>query len=352
MYTRYDNIRNKFVNSSVESIQDPLSLVFSIRFDFFPRIGNDDFLQPGLLTGDARRYLLSMDDDARVMKLDYFVRMLRFFSVDEPWWFTNISGLDSILKIVQGGGRLKGEEQITITARESLDMKFLSMMESYRSMVNDKKFMRSMLPRNLKRFDCTVYLLDPRILLKEEDGELVYDNDSQGIVAFKLEDCEFNFNDSTAYASSISNTEDVKGDISHSFSIVPLRVYEIYNLPTKISFGYTGTGYYSDDSKPDFNILTNTLRPPSMLMAEIGNEREINNQSYADFTKDFNNIGITDVYEETPIENIILQNPIVESNVAPLLSLDKLDVVSNKNIELKTGEFLNIVSNRPPRTVL
>jgi len=277
--------------------------------------------------------------------------MLRFFSVNEPWWFTSVSGLENILKITQGGARLKGEDQITITARESIDMKFISMMESYRSLVNDKKFMRSVLPRNLKRFDCTVYLLDPRILLKEENGEFVYDNDTQGIVAFKLEDCEFNFNDSTSYASSVSNT-DSKGEISHSFSIVPLRVYEIYNLPTKISFGYTGTGYYSDDSKPDFNILTNTLRPPSMLMAEIGNEREIDSTSYKEFTTGFNKIGIEDVFEETPKENIVLQNLVVESNENVELSLEQLEATSQQAVKLTTGEFLNIISNKPPRTVL
>lgn len=285
MLNKYDNLRNKFLEKSVTEIQDPPFLTFGLRFEFFDRLEPGESLEPGLLTGRARDFLKSRNDSLRVQKIDYFHQLLRKFSIDEPWWFTGISGLEKLMDVKLSGGRLPAGTSFTVSARESLDLKFLSFMESYRSLVSDKVYMREILPRNLKKFDMSVYILDQRILLKKgQNGKsLEYDDDQQGVMILKLADCEFNFNSYSSMLSTLSN-EDPK-TVTHSFEIKVDRVFESYNLPTGLIYGYGGTGYYSDDTRADFNFLQNIIRPKSMSMAEAGNERRVKDENYDSYLK-------------------------------------------------------------------
>lgn len=384
MINKYDNYRNRFINRSVDGVQDPLYLTFGLRFEFFPRISPDESLEPGLLSGGARDFLSSRGDDLRVQKLDYFVNLLRKFSIEEPWWFTQLSGVNDLLTLNNEGPRLPEGTSFTVSSRESVDMKFLSLMEAYRSTVQDKKYMRDILVKNLRFFDMSIYLIDPRILLKRNGNKLEYDDDSQGVIVLKLRDCEFVFDDYSGLASSITN-EGTEDDIKHTFEIIPRRILEVYNLPTKELFGYGGTGYFSDDNRQDFNFLTNFVRPKTGLYAEQGNERRPKEEDYQDF-KDSNKIKISNVEEESAEEaklkrEIRLPDNInAESSEREQLDLGELNVSSSRREQLDLGNLevnpdrripeapkninpesnkrdelelglLEVISNRPPRII-
>lgn len=348
MINYYDKYRNSFISSSIDGIQDPLYLTFGLKFEFFPRIDPGESLEPGLLTGGSRKFLSSRGDDLRVQKLDYFVSMLRKFSVDEPWWFTQLSGINKLLELNLTGGRIPDDTSFTVSARESIDMKFLSMIESYRSTIQDKVYMREILSKNLRFFDMSVYLIDPRILITQEKNkkDLIYDDDTQGVIVLKLKDCEFVFNDFNGSLGSISN-ENGESTVTYNFSIKPRRIVEVYNLPTRELFGYGGTGYFSDDSKSDFNFLKNFIRPKSGLYAESGNERRIKDEkiykNYSEY-KNSNELNIKSSSDESVEESknkrkIKIPTTVEsESSIREKLNLGTIEMTSEKREKLNLGK--------------
>lgn len=359
MIERYDRYKQNFIQSSIsDNVQDPLHITFGIRFEFFPRSAPGESLEPGLLSGATRRYLSSRNDTLRVQKLDYFHTALKTFSIVEPWWFTEISGLDNILHLHSNGSRLPEDASITIKARESLDMKFLSLMESYRSIVYDKAYMRDMLPLNLKRFDMSIFITDIRTLVKPDGKNMVYEDDKQGVMVLKLYDCEFDFDNHGGFLSSIGNTK-VPEETTHSFNIKVRRVYEEYNLPTGYIFGYGGNGYFSDDEKDDFNFISNVLRPKAMILASLGNERKINEEDYQDFIQrkrlDITNVAEEDVEKINEVGDIFVEGEEVDKNLKekqilpkntnqPNLSLGKLEGKGGSKDTTLNPTILEIIS--------
>ncbi len=297
---KYNDYINKFLNS--DNIQDPLSLTFSLRFDFFRRLNNDgNSVQPGLLTGDTRQFLSNHNDSLRVQKLDYFITLLRKISIEEPWVFSSISGVESLFAIdTTTGRRVKEDVKLTVTALENIEMRTLSLMEAYRSIVVDKVFMRKILPNNLKRFDMYLYLVDPRVLVKydKQKRKFDYDDDTQGIVVLKLEDCEFEFFGGNSMFSGLTSNPSTEKTLA--FDIKVGRVYELYNLPTKILFGYGGLGYFADDLDKKYNPLNSVVRPKTMILAEVGNERTLVDESLDDLLKNRGG-NLTSIGVEAPV---------------------------------------------------
>jgi len=275
-----DSYRSDFIKSSVKESQDPLYLTYGLRFDFFPRIGESESISPGLLTGGARKFLSSRNDTLRIQKLDYFIRQIQKFSIEQPWFFQTLTGVDGLMSFdISKGSRSAERKKITIGALETIDMKFMALIDSYRSVAYDKKYMRETLPTNSKRFDMSIYLMDPRNIVKSHKKKLELAEDSQGIVVIKCYDCEFHFDDFATFSGSIDNSG-IGGARTHSFSISVGRIYDTYNLPTSELYGYGGVGYYSDDKRADFNFLTNLIRPESRAFAEIGNHQKVEMDKY------------------------------------------------------------------------
>lgn len=353
---KYDDLRNSFVNKSSDPkglVQDPLMITFSLRFDFFSRLGNESFsIQPGLLNGDARRYLSNLGDVLRVQKLDYFVSLLRMITIAEPWTFSQLSGIDTLMSIdTKKGIRNLDNSKITITTLETIDMRTLSFMESYRSVVYDKVYMRQILPKSLRMFDMSIAIIDPRILKKyEEGGKLIYDDDSQGVIVLRLEDCEFDFN-SYSFLSSLNHNPSTM--VEHKFDIKVGRVYETYNLPTKMLFGYGGLGYFSDDKRNEYNPLSSLLRPKTGNVAEVNNERKILDDDLLKVIED----------NRLDIENLNLLTPeqkqanfdtggYVETTKQDPLGENKRKFESNEQNNNLEPLTLKSPINRQPRTIL
>jgi len=280
VYKKVDSYRDDFVKASIKERQDPLYLTFGLRFEFFPRIGESESLSPGLLTGAARDFLNSRNDTLRIQKLDYFTRQLQKFSIEQPWFFQTLSGVDKLMSFdISKGSRSAERKKITIAALETVDMKFMAFIDAYQSLIYDKKYMREVLPINTKRFDMSIYLMDPRNLVKRNKSSLELDEDSQGVIVIKCYDCEFHFDDFSTFTSSINNST-IGDPRSHSFGISVGRIYDTYNLPTGALYGYGGIGYYSDDRKTDYNFLRNLIRPESRSFAEIGNHQKVEIDKY------------------------------------------------------------------------
>lgn len=299
---KYNDYINKFLNS--DNIQDPLSLTFSLRFDFFRRLNNDgNSVQPGLLTGGTREFLSNRKDSLRVQKLDYFITLLRKLSIEEPWVFSELSGVENLFSLdTTNGRRVKDDVKLSVTTLENIQMRTLSLMEAYRSITIDKIFMRKVLPKNLRMFDMYVYLVDPRVLVKydKQKRKMEYDDDTQGIIVLKLEDCEFDFFGINDMFSGLNVNPSTEKKVK--FDIKVGRVYELYNLPTKMLFGYGGLGYFADDFDKKYNPLNALVRPKTMILAEVGNERKLVEEELDDLLRNRGG-NLTSIGIEAPSED-------------------------------------------------
>ncbi len=294
---KIDKYKERFLSETSGKI-DRFYPTFGIKFDFFPRIIKGESVEPGLLNGRARDFFSARNDNLRIIKLDYMISLLKTFTITKPWYIKKITGLNNLMKInIENGRRLGKDATLDLEIDEDIDLKTLSFMDSYRSIVYDKKNMRHTLPTNLSRFDMKVYVTDIRNVLENagsREGNLNVGEDVAGVVVYNLYDCNFEIQDFN-FVNSINNEFD-KTAIRHSIKIKVGRIYEQYNLPTERPFGVLGEGYASNDFDTDYNFLGNLFRINSLNEAELGNvyeiERNVNN-TISDVRKIDNNPVIT-----------------------------------------------------------
>lgn len=274
MAQQIDKFRERF-RGEVSRKSDPFFPTIAIKFDFFPRIIKGESVEPGLINGVARSFLNERGDSLRVVKLDYFVSMLKFITLNEPWYINGISGLDTLMKLnLENGRRLPENAKITIGLKESVDLKIMSMIDAYRSTVIDKKYMRQVLPKNLMRFDMKVYVTDTRVFVDYKKGEkdsytFSLQDDVAGVMVFNLYDCQFVMDDFADMLGTLSN-ENTNPETKHKIDIIVGRIYEQYTLPTERPMGFMGDGYSSHDFDSDYNFLGSILRQPSLNVSELG----------------------------------------------------------------------------------
>lgn len=117
------------------------------------------------LSDSAQTFLLNNGYTDKSEYIKGFVNTLSEISKDAEWYIQSISGLESAFnydftdKKVRGGD---GEEAITVTFNETLDMKISTMLYKYYAAIFDVKNRRALLPENLQYFTMSVYIADFR----------------------------------------------------------------------------------------------------------------------------------------------------------------------------------------------
>lgn len=339
--TKIDKFRERFVLSAPDSIEDSFYPTVGIKFDFFPRIITGESNEPGLLTGKARKFLSDRDDQLRVLKLDYFVSMLRYISVERPWFVSKINGMASLMKLnIENGSRLEANTVLEIGLKETVDLKIMAMLDAYRSCVYDKKFMRLTLPKNLMRFDMKIYITDSRVLMEpdgdQKRGKLKVAEDSSGVVVFNLFDCEFLTEDWSSMFGDMDN-ESKPNMAKQTLKVKVGRIYEQYNLPTKRPMGFLGSGYASHDFDTDFNFLGNLFRLNTLNDSELGNVFDID-RDVERIEEEKQKIDLIEVESNSPHYTTFYRRRYIDGTASGAESFapngetfDKLDVESATN---------------------
>ena len=191
------NIRDKFFRTR-RPLEEPTFLGFKILFDFpgafysplfnipegedanaqessvlnqLPNAGgfgipNGDSGNPrGNLTDSAYTFLEKRGYRQKAEHIKAFVESLQEISLNSEWYVQGITGLETAFNYdftdnkVRGGN---GEEPITITLNETLDMKITNMLGHYYAGLYDIKNRRILLPENLRYFTMHVYIADFR----------------------------------------------------------------------------------------------------------------------------------------------------------------------------------------------
>ena len=274
------NLVNKFLD-------DPTYLGFSIFFDFqnspLLYISDDSALE-----GDyAYKYLMSVSP-ARARLLKSFVQSLQYLQNNKPYVFQTVDGLERCWSVSTdlADAYMGGDEaKIEIGCLESLDLRITGIMDMYRKIAYDNNSRKEVLPANLRKFRCTIFvqeirrfktltaiirqqqsqtssnnglngfispntaggLLDAntlnRIVSGEDDDPIgLFVNDNVSTVSFNLEFCEFMPEVSSAAFSSFNNA----GEKTAAQQKIGFRYEKVYEI----------NRYSSIDSEINDNTLS------------------------------------------------------------------------------------------------
>ena len=258
------NLVNKFLD-------DPTYLGFSIFFDFqnSPLLFISD---DSALEGDyAYKYLTNVSP-ARARLLKTFVESLQYLQNNKPYVFQTVEGLERCWNISTDltDAYMGGDEaKIAIGCLESLDLRITGIMDMYRKIAYDNNSRKEVLPANLRKFRCTIFvqeirrfktlaaivrqqqsqtssnfgasnfiapstgggLLDAATLNRIANGEdddpiSLFVNDNVSSISFNLEFCEFMPEVSSAAFSSFNNAGE-KTAAQQKIGFKYERVYEV-----------------------------------------------------------------------------------------------------------------------------
>ena len=134
-----------------------------------------------------------------------FITGMMKMTQEYPYIIQGISGLDTAYNkhySINDPYLGSGEDKITLTCLESLDLRVSSMFNRYFNAVYDRQYRRERVPVNLRRFNCTVYVHDVRnfnpINRLDKNGErkisynkvLELTDMYYSVIEFRFYDCE------------------------------------------------------------------------------------------------------------------------------------------------------------------
>ena len=112
----------------------------------------------------ARQFLRDANEFVREQMLVEFIQKWNTLQYDFQWYFQNISGLDSLLKIdPKRGMRVPKEGKVTIKMLEGLDMRVTHLLNLYRKIAWDDVYQRWILPDMMRYFMMDIYITEFRI---------------------------------------------------------------------------------------------------------------------------------------------------------------------------------------------
>lgn len=163
-----------------------------------------------------------------VMDMLGFISGMKKMTTQYPYIIQGITGLDIAYNKHYG---IKdpylgsGEDKITLTCLESLDLRVSSMFNRYFNAIYDRQYRRERVPVNLRRFNCYVYVHDVRNFVSNLKGS--YENRIielvdmyYSVIEFRFYDCEIVPEETGNIFNNISNeapTEMIKTNFTFTY---------------------------------------------------------------------------------------------------------------------------------------
>jgi hypothetical protein len=134
-----------------------------------------------------------------------FITGMKKMTINYPYIIQGVSGLDIAYNkhyAVKDSYLGSGEDKITLTCLESLDLRVSSMFNRYFNAVYDRQYRRERVPVNLRRFNCSIYVHDVRNFVaksrldKNGDYKMTYNRLLEltdmyySVIEFRFFDCE------------------------------------------------------------------------------------------------------------------------------------------------------------------
>lgn len=247
--------------SDLFGYEDPTYLGFTLHFDFDPSADNIEtgqqdnplFAEPGQGINSAQEYLNNLGFEQKAKGIKEFKELLRYMNDNAPYFFQGVSGVADLWKIekkASGFEPNRGFEKILkFDCLESVDLRMTAFADLYRNASFDAKFMREILPENLRWFTMTLRIAEIRRfhnvskLLQSANLEQPIDtnptndmlkvlNDVISVVEFQLSHCEFDFEESfTDEFSMAGDNEMAKQSFKiHVGSIAQKSTYKLLDI--------------------------------------------------------------------------------------------------------------------------
>lgn len=134
-----------------------------------------------------------------------FITGMKKMTIQYPYIIQGVTGLDTAYNKQYGIKDAylgSGEDKITLTCLESLDLRVSSMFNRYFNAVYDRQYRRERVPVNLRRFNCSIYVHDVRNFVaksrvdKNGNPKMTYNRLLEltdmyySVIEFRFFDCE------------------------------------------------------------------------------------------------------------------------------------------------------------------
>ncbi len=268
MLNTVDDSLKKFLLSAIDSkvgtYDDPTVLGFSLYFDFNGSMRDDStgqgaspLFNESKSKDSAINYLKSIGEFDRADSLLEFKNGLRTLNQDYPYYFTSISGLQSLIKLEETVGWNLKDFRLTIETLESIELRVTGMIENYLTSVYDTEFNRWMVPENLRKFYLQVQVTEIRNIksfIKDVTSptgasSIQSINDKLSILTYDFWGCQFDFNEAHPFLEHIENK--TGEGITNKFSIMADRSNNRNHRLQLIDFG---TDELGNDGTPINNV--------------------------------------------------------------------------------------------------
>ena len=216
LYGQYLEAKEKYENDDYSQAENAKALAKSGMGEASSMIRIDDHQQSLM----EKNYESSIKNDAQPLELNRnthsvvsqtvldmlgFITGMKKMTTKYPYIIQGITGLDTAYNKHYG---IKdpylgsGEDKITLTCLESLDLRVSSMFNRYFNAVYDRQYRRERVPVNLRRFNCYIYVHDVRNFLsrirfdKNGQQKVTYNRILEltdmyySVIEFRFYDCE------------------------------------------------------------------------------------------------------------------------------------------------------------------
>ena len=210
-YGRYLEAKEKYENDEYSQADKAKSLALSGAGEMSNMITRDEYIQGEM----DKNYERSIQNSAQPLEVSRsksivasqtvldilgFISGMKKMTMDYPYIIQGITGLDTAYNKhygIKDSYLGSGDDKITLTCLESLDLRVSSMFNRYFNAVYDRQYRRERVPVNLRRFNCSVYVHDVRNFLAGNNGQqstynriLELTDMYYSVIEFRFYDCE------------------------------------------------------------------------------------------------------------------------------------------------------------------
>lgn len=139
---------------SLTQVSDPVTLGFKLFFRYDTEYG---LLANEKYDTSALAYLKRINDTIRYDLLKRFIAHLQFLNMEMSFLFQTIDGLDTI-RTKKPWERFNDDAKVTVGTLETVDFKVQALMSMYKQIYFDDIRGVYILPVNLRRFDCSIFV--------------------------------------------------------------------------------------------------------------------------------------------------------------------------------------------------
>ena len=215
-YAEYIEAKEKYENDDFSQAEKSKMLAESGMAEMTTMIERDDYQQDIAEANrnaskkvDAQPLEVSRSESIvaaqTVLDMLGFITGMKKLTMEYPYIIQGVTGLDNAYKnhyMIKDPYLGSGDDKITLTCLESLDLRVSSMFNRYFNAIYDRQYRRERVPVNLRRFNCSIYVHDVRNFVskmrvdKYGNQKVTYNRLLEltdmyySVIEFKFFDCE------------------------------------------------------------------------------------------------------------------------------------------------------------------